>query len=347
MGKKYRKYKNFLEKFLDSNKGRRFFTVAYSVGAAIVIAGALFKLRHLPHGDMMLTIGMVTEIIVFLLSAFERPPKEYKWEEVYPMLADNDNFIPKSEREKASIQSSGPAIQSTATPSAKGVHINNTDNRSGSVVSGSENIGDINKSYGTSSTGGGSGIPLSGNITIVSGGSNNTGSASSGLASDNSNTTNASANYTSQMSDSMDKFAKTTDSLAQVSDSLLSSFKTIIENSASIGNNTQGYISQMETLNKNIAGLNTIYEIQLKGVSSQINTIEHINAGLDRMKKLYDGSLVDSSIFQNETEKMAKQLAELNRVYARMLQAMTTNMNMGGGFNPNMGNSSNNQNPQD
>ena len=41
---------------------------------------------------------------------------------------------------------------------------------------------------------------------------------------------------------------------------------------------------------------------------------------------MYDGSVVDSSVFRNETEKMTRQLAELNQVYSRLLQAMTVNM---------------------
>ena len=77
---------------------------------------------------------------------------------------------------------------------------------------------------------------------------------------------------------------------------------------------------------RNISGLNTIYEIQLKSISSQIESIEHINSGLSRIREMYDGSVVDSSVFRNETEKMTRQLAELNQVYSRLLQAMTVNM---------------------
>ena len=55
-------------------------------------------------------------------------------------------------------------------------------------------------------------------------------------------------------------------------------------------------------------------------------SIEHINSGLNRIREMYDGSVVDSSVFRNETEKMTRQLAELNQVYSRLLQAMTVNM---------------------
>lgn len=311
MGKKYRRYKNAIEKYLASERGRRFFHVAYSVGAAIVIVGALFKINHYPMGSLLLLIGMVVEAFIFLLSSFDRPSREYKWEEVYPVFSQDGEGDTSSEVNDLQV----------ATPGVKGV--------GGTVIIG-----------GGSGTG--SGSVAAGNV--VSGGVIGGGGAAivGGIQSDNAEVLDASEKYAEQLSkasENMEKFAEITNSLAKVSDTLLNSFKSISDNSEGLGDNTQGYITQMQALNRNLTGLNTIYEVQLKGVSGQIHTIEEINAGLDRIKNLYHGSLVDSSIFKNETEKMAQQLSELNRVYARLLQAMTVNMNMNmGGFsNNNMG----------
>ena len=66
-----------LEEFISSERGQRFFNFAYSIGAAVVIWGALFKILHLPGGDTLLTIGMGTEVIMFFLTAFDRPPVSY------------------------------------------------------------------------------------------------------------------------------------------------------------------------------------------------------------------------------------------------------------------------------
>lgn len=62
-----------LEDFISSDRGQRFFNFAYSIGAAIVILGALFMILHMPGGGTLLTIGMGTEVIMFLLAAFDRP----------------------------------------------------------------------------------------------------------------------------------------------------------------------------------------------------------------------------------------------------------------------------------
>lgn len=62
-----------LQKWMDSVAGQTFLTYAYSWGASVVVLGTLFKLTHLPGADLMLYIGMGTEVIVFFLAAFDRP----------------------------------------------------------------------------------------------------------------------------------------------------------------------------------------------------------------------------------------------------------------------------------
>ena len=68
----------------------------YSIGAAIVILGALFKITHWSlgplSGNTLLAIGLITEAIIFIIFAFDPPKTEesYAWENVYPELLDKD-----------------------------------------------------------------------------------------------------------------------------------------------------------------------------------------------------------------------------------------------------------------
>ena len=62
-----------LQNWMDSVAGQTFLNYAYSWGAAVVILGALFKLTHLKGADLALFLGMGTEVVVFFLSAFDRP----------------------------------------------------------------------------------------------------------------------------------------------------------------------------------------------------------------------------------------------------------------------------------
>ena len=62
----------------------------YGIGASIVIIGALFKIEHWEGASEMLIIGLGTEAFIFLMSAFEKPHADPKWELVYPELAVED-----------------------------------------------------------------------------------------------------------------------------------------------------------------------------------------------------------------------------------------------------------------
>ena len=62
-----------LQKWMDSVPGQTFLNYAYSWGASIVVLGALLKLIHIEGADLWLIFGMGTEVVVFFLSAFDRP----------------------------------------------------------------------------------------------------------------------------------------------------------------------------------------------------------------------------------------------------------------------------------
>lgn len=79
-----------LMKFFSSRSGKRFFNFAYCWGACIIILGAVFKIISLPYDNLLLLIGMVTEVAVFFLSGFDEPARDYKWERVFPELEDKN-----------------------------------------------------------------------------------------------------------------------------------------------------------------------------------------------------------------------------------------------------------------
>ncbi len=86
--------------FLASKKGKRFMGMVYGLGAAVVIVGALFKILHWPGANEMLTVGLLTEAVIFAISAFEKPHEDPDWSLVYPELAgmhdDEDGHTKKA-----------------------------------------------------------------------------------------------------------------------------------------------------------------------------------------------------------------------------------------------------------
>ncbi len=81
--------------------GEKQMAFLYGMGAAVVIVGALFKLMHWPGAGPMLIVGLLTEALIFALSAFEPVPVHYKWENVYPELVSHDEVVAKSSSKKA------------------------------------------------------------------------------------------------------------------------------------------------------------------------------------------------------------------------------------------------------
>ena len=89
-----------LYQLVRSKNYKNFMAKLYGIGAAVVIAGALFKILHWPGADIMLMVGMLTESIIFFASAFEPLHVEYNWALVYPELAvgHEDEIEPKSKK---------------------------------------------------------------------------------------------------------------------------------------------------------------------------------------------------------------------------------------------------------
>jgi len=73
--------------FFESKAGKKIMSMAYGLGAAVVIVGALFKIMHWPGANEMLIAGMGTEAVIFVISAFEPIHQEVDWSLVYPELA--------------------------------------------------------------------------------------------------------------------------------------------------------------------------------------------------------------------------------------------------------------------
>lgn len=307
--------------YLSSDRGKRILNFCYSWGASIVILGAMFKILHVPYANWVIGISLSVEALVFFIFGFEKPGNDYNWEDVFPVLKSKN---PMDRPDFGGVPVS-TIMQSTA-------------NMEDDEAFGAPNFGGTRMNI-TGGGGGGQNVNLGGlgisPLDVSEEDAKNLSTSIKKLSeaadqiSKMAELTEATQKYLDQlssMSDNMDRFSKVTNSLSDVSDTLLNSYQHITNNSDGITRNSKGYVDQMELLNRNLNGLNTIYEMQLKSISSQINSIEHINSGLNRIKDLYDGSLTDSSVFRTETERMAQQLTQLNQVYSRLLSAMTVNM---------------------
>ena len=276
-----------LQHWMDSVPGQTFMNYAYSWGAAVVILGTLFKLTHIPGANLMLFIGMGTEVFVFFVAGFDRPFNSQNTE-----LADEFIDLEDLEAMKAAAAEQAAAASNAAdTTGATGggtVIIGGGAPASGTIVIG----GGGTPAEGTVITGG-AGISSAdaANLAVAAQAAANAaalGQEAQGLL------TNAQAANAPEVEDAIEAYV---DQLQQLTEVL----GRVREQAGRMTQDSE----EMVNLNRTLTGINTIYEMQLKSVSQQVGTIDQIN---------------------DQTRKMAKQIEELNGVYARMIEALTVNM---------------------
>ena len=287
-----------LQKWMDSVPGQTFLNYAYSWGASVVILGTLFKLTHLPGANIMLFTGMGTEVFVFFISAFDRPFDKTQEGRDLPTHIDEEE-IDREEAEaeaayNAGVQGSviigGGAAESGAGVAGSGAGVSG----GGTIIIGGGAASAAASATAPASEGaaqtvaGGTQTVAGGTQTVVSPEAAQTAAAAAELAANHEvamQLADAQANY-------LDELKRLTETLQKVSDQ-----------SVRLTRDSE----EMENLNRTLTGICKIYEMQLKGASQQIGTIDQIN---------------------EQSKRMAEQIEQLNGIYARMIEAMTVNMNL-------------------
>ena len=298
-----------LQHWMDSVPGQTFLNYAYSWGASIVILGALFKLTHLPGGNTMLFLGMGTEVVVFFLSAFDRPfdkneigrelPEDYETDEEIaermglttadePDAPDTTIHIgPEAAAQPAGVVIIGGGAATVATAAT--------------VSPASPEHADIPESPASPEH------PESPESPVMP--------ASPEMPASASNEAERLADLIRAANDELLHRAQATlaPGMEEATEEYIAKMRTLTETIAKVDEQSARLAKdseEMENLNRTLTGINKVYELHLKGISMQVGTIEEINA---------------------QTQRLAKQIEDLNHVYSRMIEALTINMRSQGG----------------
>lgn len=288
-----------LQKWMDSVPGQTFLNYAYSWGASIVILGTLFKLTHLPGANLMLFLGMGTEVLVFFLSAFDRPfdktadgrdipthiTEEYL--ETGKVTYDTNNSVAGSQPVSGSHPVSGDAVvvgqPIVFTPGA----------------TASQGIASAATSEGTASS------PVSAAASSVSASSSDDKEANVAVQQPQSAAVQqpvaSSTAWVGGQQQITPEMEEAQNNYVEELKKLVETLEKVNEQSSRLTRDSE----EMENLNRTLTGISKVYEMQLKGASQQIGTIDQIN---------------------EQSRKMAQQIEQLNKIYTRMIEAMTVNM---------------------
>lgn len=321
-----------LQHWMDSVPGQTFLNYAYSWGASIVILGALFKLTHLPGGNFMLFMGMGTEVVVFFLSAFDRPfdkdeigkelPHDYETDEEIAArlgLTDDDEEADDTDEDTIEDTTADEAAEAAAQPVAQPAAVQPAAQPNAQPAAAAAQPVAQGMSGVVFVGGGAAAAPETAAATAAT-------AAAAPNAAEAAQAAIAAA--TPAGAQPFDAEAKRLAEIIRLAnDELLRRAQAVL--SPEMEEATQAYIAKLRTLadtftkvdeqsarlahdseemaqlNRTLTAINKTYDLHFQSISKQVGTIEQIN---------------------EETRQLAKRIEELNGVYRRMIDAMSVNM---------------------
>ncbi len=290
----------------ESYNGKKYVGMVYSLGASVVIVGALFKILHLPGAEQMLFAGMMTEALLFAIGCLDKPHPEFHWEEVFPQLVD-PHTVTDEEKEKlltiprpdlASVTGGtapAPAAKATgsAAPRADVPALKDED-----LKALKDGIADLAKTASQFSE-----------LGKV---------ATTGV----------------KLGEKLAAAEAATESYANATSALAQNYVQITGEMEKVNAQTQTYKQNVELVGKNIAALNSVYELQLQNMNAQV---EAVKAQTEAQKNIAAATkqAADNQIafakeaaeaqaaFAKGAQQLQKQVTDLNAVYGNMLSALS------------------------
>lgn len=263
---------------------KKFMAKLYGFGAAIVIVGALFKIQHWPGAGPMLIIGLSTEAIIFIFSAFEPIHEDPNWELVYPELAlghsddlDHD-ALPAAGGRRGGGTGGGTGITDQLDKMLEEAKID------GELL---ERLGDGMRTLGDNAA------QLKGVTSAAA----------------------ATGSYVDSLQAASDKVASLSDAYERASVAISGMTSTQAEG--------ESFGEQMQKVSKNLSALNNVYELQLKGSSAHLEATEKFQSQVTDMMQNLSDSVEDTRVYKENMAMLSKNLTDLNNVYGNMLKAMT------------------------
>lgn len=322
---------------------KNFMAKLYGWGAAVVILGALFKINHYPGAELMLIAGLSTESLIFFFSAFEPPHVEPDWSLVYPELAGMYSSKPELQLSTSStqeldemleeakigpelIESLGNGLRSLSDTTSKLSNVSNasaaTNDYVENIKTASMSATELSSSYKKTAS------ALINDISASEEYANNIKQASKSASDLSDSYVQASKTVQSETSAS-DEFVKginlATQSAQNLAEKYTQSAESLTKSAESIDfSNVDGeaYANQLQKIAQNLAALNTVYESQLKGSSEQAESTEKMKEGMNKFLDNLNASIENTAKYKDEAANLAENVAALNNVYGKMLNAM-------------------------
>lgn len=292
-----------IEELVESEGYKKFMVKLTGIGAAVILIGALFKIQHYPGASIALIVGLLTEAVIFFLSAFEPLHEEIDWTLAYPELAGLDDIEEGLDNEIVSRRKGGSSDGSSAL--ARFDELLENSNLGSEIF---DKLGDGLNNLSTT-------VSNMGDITSAT------------IATDKyAKNIDSAAESVQTLSDSFigssQAITKTSKIIGESGDSYQTLLEGLNSNFTSIGENGKIQAEQQELLSKNLTALNAVYELQLKSSNDNLSATESVSSGMTQIMSDLKDTSADVAKYKDEVGKLSKNLASLNTIYGNMLAAM-------------------------
>ena len=286
----------------ESYQGKKIVGCVYSLGASVVIIGALFKILHLPGAEYMLMAGMGVEALLFAIGCLDKPHAEHHWENVFPQLV---GFGADPELIKE--------LESRPRPTLLG---------GGNDGGSSANVPVLNEKE----------------LESLKAGISNLAKTATQLSELGSvaNTTNKLNEKLDAAGQAAEQFALAGKAVSEKSAALGETYVQVTADMQKVVADTKAYEAQVANLSSQLTSLNAVYELQIKALQSQVDAykaqsakiadattqVENLSAGVKSMAEQANEALKNQEAYVAGAKQLANQVADLNKVYGNMLNAL-------------------------
>ena len=280
----------------ESYDGKDKVNIIYSVGASVVIIGALFKILHWPGASSVLMAGMFTEAFLFIIGALEHPHPEYHWENVFPQLLEY-GAKPELLEEKSK----------QARPSLLGA----------GVVGGPTTIGTTTTTTTTTTAGP---VVEGGTAKVTTLKEEDIKALKEGISNLAKTATQFSelskvAETGVKLNEKLAAAEVATESYTAATATLAQSYQQVSTDMGTVAEETKAYKQGVVEVGQKLASLNSVYELQLQTVNAQIEAQKGAAAAAKEAAEA-------QTAFAAGTKQLQKQVADLNGIYGNMLNAL-------------------------
>ena len=286
----------------ESYQGKNITNIVYSVGASVVIIGALFKILHWPGASQVLMLGMFTEAFLFIIGALDHPHPEFHWDNVFPQLLEYGTkpelLEEKSKQARPTLLGAGVAgAPVTATGMAGAASVEGgakvptlKDEDLKALKDGIADLAKTATQFAELGKVADKGVKLGEKLAAAE---------------------EAAATYTTKLSAA----GVATDSFTAATANLAQNYAQISGDVARVADETKAYKAGVEEVGKKLASLNSVYELQLQAINAQVEAQKTATVAAKEAAEA-------QAAFAAGTKQLQKQVTDLNGIYGNMLNAL-------------------------